>query len=276
MDIGQVQTAQEAKKNVAYLKALTTLLYQMADDDLVISHRGSEWLGLVPHIEEDVAYSSITQNTMGHALILYEMLEELGEGKADDIAYLRKPEEFRHAVLVERPNGEGLYSENPDYDWAYAVVRNLAYETFKRIRLQAVTRSSYQPLALAAQKMLREQFYHLQHWQVWIKQLAGATEESTNRLNEAINKVWADVDSLFDLGAEEEQMVAYGLIQSAEVTKKAWLNDMKEILQDAGLNWPGDPSPVQNSGRDGTHSEAFEAALAQLSEVYKTDPAASW
>ncbi len=38
------------KKN----ESLRELLYQLADDNFIHAFRGSEWLGLVPHIEEDV------------------------------------------------------------------------------------------------------------------------------------------------------------------------------------------------------------------------------
>ena len=76
-----------------FTKAVTTLLYQLADDDYLISYRGSEWLGLAPHIEEDVAFSSITQDTMGHAKLYYTLLEELGEGKSDSLAQIRPAEE---------------------------------------------------------------------------------------------------------------------------------------------------------------------------------------
>ena len=62
----------------AYKSALIALLYQLADDDFLIAYRGSEWLGLAPHIEEDVAFSSISQDTMGHAAMFYQLLEELG------------------------------------------------------------------------------------------------------------------------------------------------------------------------------------------------------
>ena len=75
--------------NADYKEALTSLLFQLADDDFLYSFRGSEWLGLAPHIEEDVATSSISQDSMGHAAMYYKLLEELGAGNADDLAHLR-------------------------------------------------------------------------------------------------------------------------------------------------------------------------------------------
>src|SRR5690625_4909947 len=111
----RIETAEEAKQDKAYQDALVELLYQFADDDLIISFRGSEWLGLAPHIEEDVAFSSITQNTMGHAAMFYELLEELGEGDRDKLAHERPPEKRRSATYLEKKNGPGNYIEEPDY-----------------------------------------------------------------------------------------------------------------------------------------------------------------
>src|SRR5690554_4815289 len=100
-----IKTAEEAKQNPAYKEALIELLYQFADDDLIISFRGSEWLGLAPHIEEDVAFSSITQNTMGHATMFFQLLEELGEGDSDKLAHERAAGARRSSTYLEKING---------------------------------------------------------------------------------------------------------------------------------------------------------------------------
>jgi ring-1,2-phenylacetyl-CoA epoxidase subunit PaaC len=46
--------------------ALRALLLALGDDELIIGHRHSEWTGHAPHIEEDVAFSSIAQDEIGH------------------------------------------------------------------------------------------------------------------------------------------------------------------------------------------------------------------
>ena len=96
-----------------YKEAITSLLFQLADDDFLYAFRGSEWLGLAPHIEEDVASSSISQDSMGHAAMYYKLLEDLGVGKADDLAHLRPAQDRRNSILTERVNGEGYYMETP-------------------------------------------------------------------------------------------------------------------------------------------------------------------
>lgn len=85
--------------------AIKELLLQLADDDFIHSYRGAEWLGLAPHIEEDVASASISQDTMGHAAIYYKLLDELGEDDADKLAHDRPAKERRNAIILELVNG---------------------------------------------------------------------------------------------------------------------------------------------------------------------------
>ena len=49
------------------------LLLEIADDELILGWRDSEWTGIAPLLEEDVAFSSIAQNEIGHARALYEL-----------------------------------------------------------------------------------------------------------------------------------------------------------------------------------------------------------
>lgn len=272
----QYRSSEEVKGNPLYMEALTELLFQLADDDLLISHRGSEWIGLAPHIEEDVAFASITQNTMGHALMYYRLLEELGLGRSDDLAQLRKPEEYRNAIFTERKNGEGHYVENPNYDWAYAVVRNYIYEIFKKIRLDMLTTSSYLPLAEVAAKIKREQFYHLYHWEVWIDQLSQSTDEAKKRLNEATKKIWKDLSTLFDEGPKADQIIQFQLLNNEYKLKDTCIAKIKEKWDLVGLLWPGELLPITISGREGEHTQEFVSALHELSEVYRIHPQASW
>ncbi len=43
------------------------LLLRIADDELILGWRDSEWTGIAPSLEEDVAFSSIAQNEIGRA-----------------------------------------------------------------------------------------------------------------------------------------------------------------------------------------------------------------
>lgn len=270
----RVTTADQARADAGFHRALVELLYQAADDDLILAQRGAEWLGLVPHIEEDVAFSSITQDMTGHALALYQLLEELGEGQADHLAYFREPSAYRCAVLAERPNGEGTYLDSPRFDWAYTVVRQYVYQRFKRLRLEAMVKSRYQPLADLAEKMLREQFYHLYHWEVWMKQLTGRTEEAQRRMTEAWTRVLADAPSLSSLGPGEQEILSSGVLPWS--LEKPFRQALEESARSYGLSAPNAWALPEVNGRDGRHSPALPPMLEHMAEVYRIAPAGAW
>ena len=77
------------------------LLLEIADDELILGWRDSEWTGIAPLLEEDVAFSSIAQNEIGHARALYELVARARGTTADELAFDRSPDEYRCAPLVE-------------------------------------------------------------------------------------------------------------------------------------------------------------------------------
>lgn len=257
-------------------RSLVELLYQLADDELVMGHRDSEWLGLAPHIEEDIAFASIAQDEVGHATMFYRLLEELGEGKADDLAFGRAPSDRRNAVLVERPNGEGSFLEDPQFEWAYAIVRHLAYDLYDAVRLEAASRSSYQPLALVAAKIRREERYHLLHHSTWLKRLATGGDTARVKLAEAVDQVFADVGGLFAMGH-----LATGEIFPATTTELVdrWTAELKAVFEQSGVPWPNKMlmrPPLGLDGRRGQHTPELESLLQTMGEVYRSAPGAAW
>lgn len=157
----------------------TDLLLALADDELILGWRNSEWTGIAPFLEEDVAFSSIAQNEIGHARALYELAaRELGT-TADELAFDRGPEEYRSAPLVELRRLE----------WARTIARHWLYETADEIRVAALKASDDPEIAGLAAKIDREEAYHRMHAEMWIDRLLG-TDEGRTRLNDAIDELW--------------------------------------------------------------------------------------
>ena len=137
------------------------LLLELADDELILGWRDSEWTGIAPTIEEDVAFSSIAQNEIGHARALYELAAaDLGT-TADELAFDRRPEEYRCAPLVQLRRLE----------WARTIARHFLYETADALRLEALKASDDAELAGVAAKIDREEAYHRMHAELWIERL---------------------------------------------------------------------------------------------------------
>ncbi|MGN7400639.1 1,2-phenylacetyl-CoA epoxidase subunit PaaC [Cytobacillus praedii] len=259
-----------------YQSSLISLLYQLADDDFILAYRGSEWLGLAPHIEEDVAFSSISQDTMGHAAMFYQLLSDLGEGDVDYLAHARPAKERKNAILLEMVNGPGHYLSKPSYDWAFAVVRNYFYVQAKKVRMESLKNSSYDPLANAALKVNMELYYHLLHWKTWFVQLLQAGGEARKRMEDAIHRVWDDFDGVLSLGPLGKELATFKIIESENILKGKWKQSMKPVFDSVNLLMPEEFGMHSGDGRKGEHIKDLEEALLTLSEVYQTDPAASW
>ena len=136
----------------------------MADDEFVLGFSDSEWTGIAPILEEDVAMSSLAQDELGHAQALYGLLADLvRDGRtADALAYDRPPAGYLHARLLDHPRG----------DWARAIVRRFLYDTADSFRLGALASSAYAPLADLVGKLRREERYHVMHATTWFERLA--------------------------------------------------------------------------------------------------------
>lgn len=269
-------TREDANQNQELRQALTELLFQLADDDFILAYRGSEWLGLAPHIEEDVAFSSISQDTMGHAAMYYQLLEDLGVGQVDDLAHGRLAKDRKNAVLLEFVNGPGHYLVEPQYDWAFAVVRNYLYTAVKKTRIESLKNSSYQPLSEVAVKINMELYYHLLHWKTWFVQLTQAKGESRNRMENAIQKGLDDLEGLLTLGSLGHEISTLGIIDDEKTLKENFIHLVIPIFESVNLSLPETFMMKHGNGRNGEHTNDLENALTILSEVYHVNPAASW
>jgi ring-1,2-phenylacetyl-CoA epoxidase subunit PaaC len=137
-------------------------LLEIADDELILGWRNSEWTGIAPFLEEDVAFSSIAQNEIGHARALYELAaRDLGT-TADELAFDRQPDEYRSSMFVELRLVP---------DWATTIARHCLYEQADEERIKALMESDDPEVAGLAAKIDREETYHRMHAQMWFDRL---------------------------------------------------------------------------------------------------------
>jgi ring-1,2-phenylacetyl-CoA epoxidase subunit PaaC len=166
-------------------------LLSLADDELIIGWRDSEWTGIAPMLEEDVAFSSIAQNEIGHARAVYELLSD----DADALAFDRSVEEYRCAPLVQL---ELL-------DWAHTIARRWLYEVADEIRISALKAE----LPLAA-KIDREEAYHRMHAEMWHERLRDAP-----RFRAAVEELWPYALGVLPPGQRDALSARVGLHEVA-------------------------------------------------------------
>lgn len=248
-------------------EALKDLLYKMADDQLILGHRNSEWTGFGPLLEEDIAFSSMAQDKVGQSWQLYKILNELGESDPDTVAFMRNADQFHNCQLVELPNGE--------YD--FSLIRHFLFDTAELIRFAMLANSSYEPLAQLAKKIKGEIKYHKMHADIWIKQLGSATEESIGRLQTSLDMAFPYALGIFEASRTEAEIIDSGLFAGEEKLKAEWLSQVSDIINQTALTLPEvDLQSPAYGGRYGTHTEHLQPLVDEMSEVFKMDPAADW
>ncbi|HEY0744442.1 MAG TPA: 1,2-phenylacetyl-CoA epoxidase subunit PaaC [Chryseosolibacter sp.] len=247
--------------------ALKEFLYKIADDQLILGHRNSEWTGFGPLLEEDIAFSSMAQDKVGQSQALYEILHTLGEQSPDTVAFMRNANQFHNCILTELPNGE--------YD--FSLIRHFLYDTALAIRFDMLTKSSFKPLAELATKIRGELKYHTLHANTWVKQLGSATPESIERLQNSLEYALPFALGIFEKSPFENDIISAGIFEGEDVLKSKWKTKVEEIITQTKLRLPDVSSmtPIEG-GRVGKHSEHLQPLLDEMSEVFKIDPTAEW
>jgi ring-1,2-phenylacetyl-CoA epoxidase subunit PaaC len=247
--------------------ALKELLYKMADDQLILGHRNSEWTGMGPLLEEDIAFSSMAQDKIGQSLALYTLLQGLGEQDPDTVAFTRNANQFHNCQLVELPNQE--------YD--FSLIRHFLFDTVEALRFELLANSSYEPLAQLAKKIRGELRYHTLHANTWIKQLGSATPESIERLQKSLDYAMPFALGIFEPSPYEQELISAGIFEGEETLQKKWHAKVESIISQTKLIIP-DLKMVKPElgGRKGVHTEHLQPLLDEMSEVFKIDPTAEW
>jgi len=242
-------------------------LLRLADDQLVLGHRLSEWTGHAPTLEEDIALANIALDHIGAARMLYDRAAEVhGEGLTqDDYAYRRDSRAYMNALLVERPNG----------DFAHTIVRQLFYSAFALPLWQALLSSTDATLAAVAAKCEKEARYHVRHSGDWFVRLGDGTPESRGLTEEAVAALWRYTGELFEVDPVTETLVAEGVAADPRTLEPAWQVIVDRAFAEAGLEKP-ETGFMQTGGRSGLHTEHLGYILADMQFLQRAYPGAQW
>lgn len=249
------------------MNALFEYLVRLGDDSLILGHRLSEWCGHGPILEEDIAMTNIALDHVGQTSSLLKYAGEVeGKGRTeDDLAFLRFEREYRNVLLVEQPNE----------DFGVTMMRQFLFDAYRKPLYEQLTNSSDTQLAAIAEKSLKETKYHLKHSAEWVIRLGDGTEESHNRVQDALNNLWRYTDELFFVNEVDAELLEKGVIFSVEALKKSWLEMVSTVLERATLTIPNN-GWQHDGGRKGLHSEHLGYILTELQYMQRAYPGMEW
>ncbi len=244
----------------------------LADNALILGHRNSEWCGHGPVLEQDIAITNISLDLIGQARNFYQYAAKLinennptDSATEDTIAYLRDNREFKNCLLVEQPNG----------DWAKTILRQFFFSAYQFFLYRELINSSDQQLAAIAEKSLKEVQYHLRWSSEWVIRLGDGTEESHQRMLNAIDELWTYTGEMFQPTSYELELSNDGIGVELSNIKSTWEEKVKEIFAEATFLFPSNVF-MQMGGKEGRHSEHLGYILADLQFMQRAYPGNEW
>lgn len=246
-------------------------LYQylllLGDNAMILGHRLSELCGHGPSLETDIALTNISLDLFGQTRSYFQYAASLRDESVteDSIAFLRYPGEYRNVLLVEQPNT----------DFAYVIARQFLFDSFHHLLLTRLAESSDENIAAIANKSIKEVSYHVRFSSEWVKRLGDGTEESHQKMQDAINYLVPYAGELTKTCEVERSIADRGIgVESGELTDTYWQN-VGEILKEATLEMP-EIAWSQSGGKDGIHSEHMGYILADLQYMQRAYPNMTW
>lgn len=243
-------------------------LIRLGDNALILGQRLGEWCGHAHQLESDIALTNIALDNVGQARnLLTEAGKVEGKGRSeDDLAFFRTENEFRNNLLTEQENG----------NFAQTITRQYLFDVFQFHLYSGLCKSTDDFLKGFAEKSLKEVTYHRKLSGDWLVRLGDGTEESHDKMQEALDILWPFTGELFEKTEADEVLMATGAVPDLEEIKKIWTEETSARIEEATLTVPDTMGYMARGSREGHHTEYMGYILAEMQALPRSMPDATW
>jgi ring-1,2-phenylacetyl-CoA epoxidase subunit PaaC len=247
--------------------SLSQYVLHLADNVMILGQQLGDWCGHGPVLEQDIALTNISLDLIGQARMYYQYAARLIDEKVteDDLAFLRSNRSFFNMLLVEQPNG----------DWGQTIMRQFLFDTWNLHFLQKLSESKDDQLAAIAAKSLKEVQYHIRYSSEWVLRLGDGTEESHQKMQNALDLLWDYAEEWSIVEPFEQELIHTGIAPDPKLYKNSVDQYRKSILQESTLIMPVQTFS-HKGGKMGFHSEYLDHILAEMQIMQRSYPGLEW
>ena len=239
---------------------------RIGDTSLIIAQRLSEWCTNGPTLEEDIALTNISLDLFGQANGFLEYASSIeGKKTADDLAFKRDSNEFFNLQITEQENG----------NFAKTIARQYLYSSFFLLFYNELSNSKDSTLGALAAKSLKEIKYHLHHCRSWMIRLGDGTEESNDKLQDAINEIWEFTGEFFEIDSIDEEMIKNNIGVDNNMLRDKWDKLIDETFNLSKIKKPESIS-MRTGSKKGVHTEHLNVLLKEMQYLPRKYPNAKW
>jgi len=248
-------------------EAICNFCLRLADNNLILAQRLTEWCSRGPILEEDLAMTNIALDLFGQAESFFDYAASLNNNSksADDLAFLRSEREYFNNLLVEQPNG----------DFAVTMMRQFLFSTFEKHLYEALSVSNDETIKGISTKALKEAKYHYRHSSEWLIRFGNGTAESKKRVQFAINELWRFTNDMFVMNDVDDELISTGISVNLNDIYSKWKYSVDEIMKEANITIPEYRDAIKG-GSNGIHTEHLGHLLTEMQYLQRAHPGATW
>ena len=215
-----------------YRKALEGTLLVSGDTELMSAPAYYGPSMEAPTLDARASCVSVIQDELGHGHIAYRLLEDLGYDR-HELVFGREPHEFRNTYGFDQPldNFAELVVGHGFWDRAGIVLLSDIHEN-----------SSYAPWRRALTKVAKEEQFHLRHGETWMRRLANASQDTKEKLQDAVDWMFPMAIEWFglpdDLKKHDDQLAYRIKAKSNDELRQDWMGTAVPFSEEIGIDVP--------------------------------------
>tara|TARA_B100000902_G_scaffold216935_1_gene206198 strand:- start:12581 stop:13324 length:744 start_codon:yes stop_codon:yes gene_type:complete len=245
---------------------LLKYILRIADSQLIIAQRLSEWCSKAPTLEEDIAISNLSLDLFGQANILLEYASKIdGKRSADDFAFHRDERNFYNFLITELPNG----------NFGDTITKHYLYTEYMLLFFEYLSQSSDEELSAISKKSIKELKYHVKHSKSWVIRLGDGTNESKNKIQKSFNDIWRFTGELFEMNNIDIALMKKNIAVDKKIIKTIWDEKINETFKTSKIDRPKCEFMLSGS-IDGLHTENLGHILSEMQYIPRSFPNAKW
>jgi ring-1,2-phenylacetyl-CoA epoxidase subunit PaaA len=216
-----------------YRKRLTKFVEMHANSELMGVLPERDWILRAPTLQRKLALTAKIQDEVGHAQLLYRVVEDLGKQ--------------RDACLDDLIAGRSKFHNvfhYPTRTWGDVGVIAWLVDAAAIISQKALLKCSYAPYARIMRKICWEESFHILHGRDVVLTLVTGTDEQRELVQEAIDRWWEPLMMFHGnpIPAGEDPMVHWRIkSQANEDARQQFLEGYVPQVWELGLTLP-DPN----------------------------------
>jgi ring-1,2-phenylacetyl-CoA epoxidase subunit PaaA len=213
-----------------YRARLVKFVEMHANSELMGVLPERDWILRAPTLQRKLALTAKIQDEVGHAQLIYRVVEDLGKPRAaclDDL-------------LAGRSKFHNVF-HYPTRTWGDVGVIAWLVDAAAIVSQKALLRCSYAPYARIMKKICWEESFHILHGRDVVLALVTGTEEQRALVQEALDRWWEPLMHFHGtpLAAEDDPMVQWRIkTQPNEAARQEFLEGYVPQIRELGLEVP--------------------------------------